>query len=236
MLSQTTAAILAGGLGTRLRSAVPDRPKALAEVAGRPFLSYLLDQLVEAGVQDVVLLTGHLGHQVQGAFGSSYRGLRLAYSQESSPLGTAGALRLALPQLASSSVLVMNGDSYCGADLRAFWEWRSARAVDAALVLTQVPNVDRFGCVQADEAGHVLRFVEKGGAHRPGWINAGIYALSRELLADIPEGRAVSLEHECFPAWLGRLGAWRSNAAFLDIGIPESYVAAEAFFAARRAA
>jgi NDP-sugar pyrophosphorylase family protein len=236
MLSETTAAILVGGLGTRLRSAVADRPKALAEVAGRPFLAYLLDQLVEAGVQHVVLLTGHLGHLVSAALGSRYRGLSLAYSQESSPLGTAGALRLALPQLASSSVLVMNGDSYCGADLRAFWEWRSARAPEAALVLAQVPDVDRFGSVHTDEAGRVLSFLEKGGAHGPGWINAGIYALSRGLLAEIPDGRAVSLEHECFPAWLGRLGAWRSNAAFLDIGIPESYAAAEAFFASRRAA
>ena len=108
-----TAAILAGGLGTRLRSVVKDRPKVLAEIRGVPFLTYLLDQLAAAGVRDVVLCTGYMGEQVRSAFGDSYGGMCLSYSQESSPLGTAGALRLALPLFKSSSVLVMNGDSFC---------------------------------------------------------------------------------------------------------------------------
>ena len=96
-LSGVTAAILAGGLGTRLRSVVADRPEVLAQVGGRPFLAYLLDQLAVSGIKNVVLCTGYLGEQVQAVFGVSYRSLCLSYSPESAPLGTAGALRLALP-------------------------------------------------------------------------------------------------------------------------------------------
>ncbi len=94
-LSKVTAAILAGGLGTRLRPVVPDRPKVLADVRGRPFLAYLLDNLVVQGVREVVLCTGYLGEQIRKAFGETWGPLRLWYSQEEAPLGTAGALRLA---------------------------------------------------------------------------------------------------------------------------------------------
>src|SRR3989338_6029269 len=111
-LSGVTVAILAGGLGTRLRSVIADRPKVLAEVRGRPFLTYIFDQLIAASIKYAVLCTGYLGEKVCDRFGDSYGSLRLAYSQEPSPRGTAGALRLALPLFKSDSVLVMNGDSY----------------------------------------------------------------------------------------------------------------------------
>jgi NDP-sugar pyrophosphorylase family protein len=102
-----TVVILAGGLGTRLRSVVADKPKVLARVHGKPFLSLLLDQLAAAGIRSAVLCTGYLGEQVQAEFGDSYGSIRLAYSQESSPLGTAGALRLALPIINTNCVLVL---------------------------------------------------------------------------------------------------------------------------------
>src|SRR5437899_2628493 len=108
-----SAAILVGGLGTRLRGIVADRPKVLAEVRGRPFLAYLLDQLVASGFQDVVLCTGYRSEQVKEVFGDGYGPLRIVYSEETVPLGTAGALRLALPLLQSETILVMNGDSFC---------------------------------------------------------------------------------------------------------------------------
>src|ERR1051326_2110224 len=107
-----SAAILAGGLGSRLRSVVSDRPKVLAPVNGRPFLAILLDQLVESGAESVALCTGYLGEQVESAFGSVYRNLKIFYSREQSPLGTAGALRLGLPPLSARSILGMNGGSF----------------------------------------------------------------------------------------------------------------------------
>ncbi|MGB9105690.1 MAG: HAD-IIIA family hydrolase, partial [Terriglobales bacterium] len=115
-----TAAVLAGGLGKRLQSVISDRPKVLAPVAGRPFLAYLLEQLVQAGAGKAVICTGHLAEQVRATFGGSFGPMPLIYSQEQQPLGTAGALRQALPLLDSDPVLVLNGDSYCDVDIAAF--------------------------------------------------------------------------------------------------------------------
>jgi len=230
-LATVSAAILAGGLGTRLRSVVADRPKVLAEVHGRPFLNYLLDELVKVGIGSAVLCTGYMGDQVQAEFGPSYRSLKLAYSQESSPLGTAGALRLALPLLGSDSVLIMNGDSFCDTDFKAFWTWHSARRAAATLLLAEVSNTARYGRVLIDATGRVLRFEEKNGDSGPGWINAGIYLLKRQLLETIQANCPVSLEREIFPTWIGHgLHGYQCHGRFLDIGIPESFVSAEDFF------
>ena len=231
-LATVTAAILAGGLGTRLRAVVADRPKVLAEVRGRPFLTYLLDQVAGAGVRETLLCTGYLGEQVRGAMGDSYRGMRLAYSQEASPLGTGGALRLAAPLLRSSCVLVLNGDSYCQADLGELWRRHCESQAAATILLARVEDTRRFGQVQTDEGGRVLRFEEKGGEGGAGWIYAGVYVMDRGILDSIPAGRAASLEKEVFPAWIGRgLCGHRGGGRFLDIGTPESYREAEEFFA-----
>ncbi len=231
-LNGMTAAILAGGLGRRLRSKVADRPKGLASVGGRPFLAFLLDQLVEAGLRRAVLCTGYLGEQIEAAFGDSHGGLQLMYSRESSPLGTAGALRLALPRLRSDAVLVMNGDSYCDVDLGAFWAWHCEQRAEAAMVVTRMLDTARYGSVHVDADGAVRGFDEKQDKAGPGWINAGIYLLSQGLLETIPAGRAVSLEREMFPTWIGRgLYAYQTQGRFLDIGTPEAYRQAERFFA-----
>lgn len=230
-LRDVTAAVLAGGLGTRLRPAVDDRPKALAPVAGRPFLAYVLDRLAAAGVRHVVLCTGYRGAQIRACFGDHYCGLRLAYSQEPAPLGTAGSLGLALPHLASDPVLVVNGDSACEADLGEFLGWHAARRAAASLALARVPDALRYGRVDVDAAGAVLRFEEKGEGG-PGWINGGVYLLGRALLDAIPAGCPCSLEREVFPTWVGRgLHGWRGGGRFLDIGVPEDYAIAPRFFA-----
>jgi D-glycero-alpha-D-manno-heptose 1-phosphate guanylyltransferase len=231
-LTQTTTAILAGGLGSRLRPAVAACPKALAEVGNRPFLAYLFDQLIAAGARDVVLCTGYLGDSIRTRFRDSYGRLRLSYSQEPKPLGTAGALRLALPLFKSNPVLVMNGDSYCAANLREFWLWHATQDADATLLLTKIFDAERFGQVQVGPDGKVTAFKEKGSGPSPGWINAGIYAINRDWLEEIPGNRAVSLEQDVFPAWIGRsLYGFQSGAAFVDIGTPESYAGAQSFFA-----
>ena len=231
--AEVPVAILAGGLGTRLREVVADRPKVLAEIHGRPFVAYLLDQLAAAGFRDVVLCTGWQAEAVEAALGRTHGPLSLRYSREPAPLGTAGALRHALPALAGELVLVMNGDSYCDADLGAALEAHQARAAEATLVLVEVPDTSRYGRVELDAAGAICRFVEKQAAGGPGWINAGIYFLARTRLARIPPGVALSLEREVFPGWVGEgLVGLRTHAAFLDIGTPESYAAASAFFRA----
>jgi NDP-sugar pyrophosphorylase family protein len=159
--------------------------------------------------------------------------MQLAYSQEKAPLGTAGALRLALPQLHSNPVLVLNGDSYCKADLGGFLGFFRSRRANATVLLTEVPDTGRFGRVALNEEEQIIQFEEKGSAAGAGWINAGIYLLSQRLLRDIPTSGAVSLEREVFPAWVGRaLYGWRGGGRFIDIGTPDSYAEAARFFAA----
>jgi NDP-sugar pyrophosphorylase family protein len=224
-------AILAGGLGTRLRPATGERQKVLAEVAGRPFLSFLLDRLATQGFCDVVLCVGHRAAEVEAALGTAHGPLRLRYSHETRPLGTAGALRHALPLLDAPAALVLNGDSFCDADLAAAWAWHAAERSEATLVLVEVADTSRYGRVEVDESGVIHRFVEKQELRTRGWINAGIYLLARARIASIPAGRPLSLERDVFPGWVdGGLRGWRTRARFIDIGTPESYAEALRFF------
>jgi NDP-sugar pyrophosphorylase family protein len=230
--NDVSVAILAGGLGTRLRRAVADRPKVLAPVAGRPFLCYLLDLLSRWAIREVVLLTGHRAAQVQAALGEAYEGMRLVYSVEDTPLGTAGALRLALPLLPAANVLLLNGDSFCEFDLASLCRHHDEKGAGASLALCEVADTTRFGRVQLDGHGRVVRFEEKGGGGR-GWINAGVYLLRRELVAAMAAGRPLSLERDVLPGWVDSRQVWgqRTSGRFLDIGTPQSYAQAEAFFA-----
>jgi D-glycero-alpha-D-manno-heptose 1-phosphate guanylyltransferase len=222
-----TAVVLAGGFGTRLRSVVSDRPKVLAPVAGRRFVAYLLDQLADAGFQQTIVCTGHLGDQVREAFGNRWRKLQLRYSQEPEPLGTAGALRYALDSFPMDEMLVLNGDSFCEVDLRALAELHHSRRAAATIAVTEVPDAGRYGGVKIDAAGAVSSFAEKGTAG-PGLINAGVYALDRQFVASIPSGIEVSLERDCFPQIIGKgLYAHRVDGRFLDIGTPDSFAAAQ---------
>lgn len=237
MTVEMAAAILAGGLGTRLRSVVNDRPKVLAEIRGRPFLTYLLDQLAAAGVRNVVLCTGYLGEQVRAAFGDTYDNMRLVYSHESTPLGTAGALRFALPLFSSQSVLVMNGDSFCDVNLHFFSDWHLRHQARASMVLVEVADAGQFGSVEVDPVGKVMGFEEKNMTRRAGWINAGIYMVAVSLIESIPKVGAVSLERTMFPAWIRHgLYGYRCEGKFLDIGTPEKFALAEQFLSHKGAA
>ena len=229
-LGGVTTVILAGGLGTRLRSTVPHRQKVMAEIGGRPFLTFLLDQLISAGAFDVVLCTGHRADEVYEELGEAYKSLKLRYSRESEPLGTAGALRLALPKIKSQTVMIMNGDSYIDTDIKAFLEWYSKINPAIALIMTKILNTSRYGILVPDDNGCILRFEEKGESELSGWINAGIYLLDKCLLEGIPAGTPRSLERDIFPDFIGKgLYGYRCEGDFLDIGTPESFALAEAF-------
>ena len=226
-----TAAILAGGLGTRLQPVVSDKPKVLAEVSGRPFLTYLLDQISSAGIRKAVVCTGYMAGQVRERLGEVYGTLALLYSTEDRPLGTGGALRLALPYLSSDTILVMNGDSYTDADLGAYVDWFFRESRQAALILTKVPDTTRYGRVAVDQDEKITAFDEKGTSSGAGWINAGIYLMKKSLIASIPAGQPYSLEYELFPSLVEKkLYGFRSEGRFIDIGTPESYAVTEDFF------
>jgi NDP-sugar pyrophosphorylase family protein len=235
MMSDVTAAVLAGGLGTRLRPALADCPKVLAPVRGRPFLTYILDQLAGTGLRDVVLLTGYMGEKVRAAVGETYAGLCIQYSNEPSPLGTAGALRWAFPRFSSGTILVLNGDSYCKVNLTRFSACHSRRAAEVSILLAETPDASRFGMVQLASDDRVVKFDEKKTVGTPGLVNAGIYLIARSLIEEIPAGRPSSLECDIFPLWAGRKSfyGFRCPARFLDIGTPASLIEAAAFFAPR---
>lgn len=221
----TSAIILAGGLGTRLRTVVPDKPKVLATVAGRPFITYLLDQLRRTGIRRVVLSTGHLAEQFADAIGDEYHGLAISYAEESEPLGTGGATKFAGALADTPHVLVMNGDSYFDADLGEYMAWHGAGGQDASLLLVEVPDASRFGTVELRADGvHVAAFREKQPEQVPGKINAGVYLFRREMLERIPAGKC-SVERDVFPRWLDEFDvrAWVTDGEFIDIGVPDDY-------------
>lgn len=233
-LSSTTVVILAGGMGTRLRSVCSDRPKVLARVKGRPFLSYLLDQISSAGVLKVILGTGYMSDMVEKNYGDTYKSLRLLYSREDKPLGTGGALRLALPLIESQYVLVMNGDSYVDVDLNSYFNWFIKKDQPVSILMCKVPNTVRYGTVRLGINEDVISFKEKGFFKGPGWINAGVYLMKTALLKSIPTGRTFSLEQDLFPSLAGKgLLGYQCKGRFIDIGTPESYATADDFFTVR---
>jgi len=229
------AIILAGGLGTRLRPVVGDRPKPLAEIAGRPFLELLFERLIAAGYGAATLSVGYRAGQIEARFGDRFGPLALRYALETEPLGTGGGLRNALAATTAEPLLVMNGDSVCAADLGEFRRHHLASGAAASLMLAPVAERGRYGVVDMADDGRVTAFRPRPAVAvaGPGLINAGVYLLSRAVIAAIPQGRAVSLETETFPALAetGQLRGWiAGDAAFIDIGTPESLAAAPEFF------
>ena len=225
-LSGVDVVILAGGQGTRLQSVPGDVPKPLRPVNGRPFLSYLLDQIRASGGRRIILSLGYR----PDAFREFATREGLEVSAEPAPLGTGGGLRNAFPLLRSDAVMAMNGDSYAAVDLGLLAALQRRRKARALMLLAEVPDASRYGRVEIDEDGSVLSFSEKGEAG-PGLINAGVYVLQRSVVAEIPEWRAVSLERETFPSLIGTRFFGEPGAfPFMDIGTPESYAASSEFF------
>jgi len=230
-LASIVGVVLAGGLGSRLRPVVQDRPKVLADVGGRPFLAYILDQLDQAGIREAVLCTGYMAEAIERAFGGSYKSLILKYSREMEPLGTGGALRQALPYCFSDPILVLNGDSFIDANLSNYVEWFYENNLEAAILLTKVPNASRFGRVVVRQDGLIISFEEKSGRQDAGLINAGVYLLKKNVVLSMPEGKRFSLERQLFPQLMGKsLFGYITGGSFIDIGTPESYLSAENFF------
>lgn len=229
-----TAIVLAGGLGTRLRRAVGDRPKVLAPAAGRPFLDYVLAYLAGQGIEKVILSLGYLADQVL-AFAADGRrwGLEIGYSIEDSPLGTGGALRLAARGL-QTPFFALNGDTLFLVDLETLWRAHRAAQATATIALLPVDEGGERGCVVVDSSGKILSFSEKPAGGGPALVNGGVYLLEPTALAEIPEGRPVSIEREIFPrlAAAGCLFGQVLPAYFADIGTPRSLAAFEADVAA----
>ena len=230
-LSDVDTVILAGGRGTRLKDAVADRPKVLADVGGRPFLTRLLTQVSSAGVRSTVLCTGYMAEQVEEAMGTTYGPMRLCYSEENVPLDTGGALRASLSKLSSETVLIMNGDSYIDADLKAYTEWFHEKERKAAMILFRTPDASSYGTAGLENNGTISTFREKIPGEGQGWINAGVYLMKKSVIESMPAGIPYSLERDLFPSLAGKgLFGYCCEGRFLDIGTPEALARAQEFF------
>ena len=223
------AILLCGGMGTRLRSVVSDRPKPMADICGKPFLQYLLEMLREKGITEVIFALGYMGEMIEEYFqdGSAF-GLKISYSYEEEPLGTGGAIRNALPKIMEEEVLVLNADTYFPMDYQGLYRFHQENDGDFSLATRAVPDISRYGAVRRDAAGRILAWNEKledGGQPLAGEINGGIYVMKKSLIAEIPEGKQ-SLEQDCVPKWLSegkRIFGLPFDGYFMDIGIPKDY-------------
>jgi len=231
-LSEITAVILAGGFGTRLRSVVSDRPKVMAEINCRPFLSHLLEQIAKVGIGRVIVSTGYMSEYIEEHIGLMHKGLLVGYSREETPLGTGGALKLAAHMLKTKYCLVMNGDSYAEFDPVSLLTAHEKSSAKITLVIKAVVDSSRYGKVHIGEDNTIEAFTEKSGVTEGGLVNAGIYLINTTEIQGIPDGKPYSLEYDFFPSMIGKgINGCEISGRFIDIGTPKSYVQAEKFFA-----
>ncbi|MCS6805664.1 MAG: nucleotidyltransferase family protein [Blastocatellia bacterium] len=227
-LSSMTTLVLCGGLGTRLRAVIGERPKALAPIAGHPFLHYLLRYLQRQHVRDVVLCTGFGAAEIEAYCqdGRAWQ-LEIRYSCEDRPLGTAGAIKQAESYVRSNPLCVLNGDSLVQADLSTLVQFHRAKQARMTLCLVEVPSRARFGSVTLAADGTIISFGEKRH-QQAGLINAGLYVMDQAVLQMIPPGSPLSLERDVLPRMIGqRLYGLVAADPFIDIGTPETYTLAQ---------
>ncbi|MGH2803822.1 MAG: sugar phosphate nucleotidyltransferase [Thermoleophilaceae bacterium] len=223
------ALVLAGGEGTRLRPLTYTTPKPVMPLAGRPFLSFMLDWVRAHGVDEAILSCGFMSAGVKRVLGDIYDGMRLRYVVEEEPLGTAGPVRLAYDEgLLEERLLVLNGDVLTDMDLTAELAEHERGGARVTLALYPVEDTSSYGIVPTDSQGRVEAFLEKGEGEQPtNRINAGAYVVEREVVEAIPAGRAASFEREVFPSLVGQgLHGYPAAGYWIDIGTPQRYLEA----------
>lgn len=229
-----TAIILAGGLGTRLRSVVPDLPKPMAPISGRPFLEHQLDYWIKQGVSDFRLSIGYRHEVIVDHFGNRYKDAELDYVIEKTPLGTGGGLLLAAEKVSKSEpFLLLNGDTYFAVDLKALIEFALANNADWCFSLFRTHEEGRYMGMDISPQGRITSL--KSGTGR--LANGGVYLVNpRALIRErFSPDHKVSLEDDIFPTAMAlgqRLMGMEFPGIFIDIGVPEDYHRALALLAA----
>jgi D-glycero-alpha-D-manno-heptose 1-phosphate guanylyltransferase len=223
-----SAVILAGGLGTRLRSVVPDLPKPMAPISGRPFLEHQLDYWIKQGVGHFVMSVCYRHEVIIGHFGNRYKGAEIDYVIEKTPLGTGGGLLLAAEKISKKdSFLLLNGDTYFAVDLKKLTEFSVANDADWCFSLFRTNEEGRYMGMDISPQGQIISL--KSGTGRPGRLaNGGVYWVNPHALFSerFSSGDKVSLEDDIFPAAKAsnqRLFGIEFTGTFIDIGIPDDY-------------
>ena len=223
------AVVMAGGRGTRLRPITCDMPKPLVPLCGRPVLEYLFDLLIRSGVDEAVVTLGYLSEQIRRRYADgTYKSLRLTFSDEPQPLGTAGSVRKAASDF-TEPFFVVSGDAVCDFELGRIMEYHRAAHAQATVVAYTVDDPREYGLVDKDSEGRIRRFLEK-----PSWgqattnlANTGIYILDPSCLADIPADRPFDFARDLFPMMLRQNAAlycYHTQGYWCDVGDIAAYL------------
>lgn len=223
----TEAIILAGGFGTRLREAVPNLPKPMAPINGRPFLEHQMDYWIAQGVSRFIISVGFRADQIISHFGDSYRNCEVVYADEKQPLGTGGGLLFAAQKLVGTGpFLAMNGDTFFEVDLQTLSDFHRQQGATVSVGLFEVLNNDRYMGVQLNTDGEIISFKSEIGASQ--LANGGIYLMNRDLFDGLPwqPGERFSLEDDLFGHCRHshkKLCGMVYKGKFIDIGLPGDY-------------
>jgi D-glycero-alpha-D-manno-heptose 1-phosphate guanylyltransferase len=224
------AIILAGGKGTRLKGICEDLPKPMMPVCGKPFIEYLLNMLINAGIKHTILAVGYKHDIIESYFGRAFKSMQLTYAVEESPLGTGGAVAGAMLRAESDDILVLNGDSYINVDIIDMFAYHVSKRGDITIALKYLHDCSRFGSVSVSD-GQIVSFREKCEGNA-GYINGGAYIVNQRISADVPFGRPSSFETDLLEKKIScrLLLPFISNGYFIDIGTPDDYRRAQQEF------
>jgi len=224
---QLKAIVLCGGFGTRLGDLTRKTPKPILPVAGKPFLEHVLDQIILAPIDEIILAVSFEWEKIKLVIGNSWRGVPVTYSIESQPLGTGGAIKLAMTSAQIKEALVFNGDTLLKVnpdELRVFSEKNHA---DVGIALKVMDDCARYGSVSIDESNRIIEFSEKGN-QKAGLINSGVYYLRNSILDQIKQNK-FSFENEFLVPMSNRLIFYgmKTEAYFIDMGVPDDFYRAQ---------
>jgi D-glycero-alpha-D-manno-heptose 1-phosphate guanylyltransferase len=222
------AIILAGGLGTRLRDAVPDLPKCMAPVRGRPFLDYVIDHLRKEGIQHFIFSLGFRHESITEHLEKNFNDLTFSLCVEDEPLGTGGAIKLACTMAKEENVLVTNGDTLFKINIERLDSFHRHEQAVCTLALKPMSNFDRYGVVETDKKNRIISFREKMH-YESGLINGGAYLLNRRFFLSLDFPEKFSFEKDFLEKYHSslKMSGLPQDAYFIDIGIPEDYKRAE---------
>jgi D-glycero-alpha-D-manno-heptose 1-phosphate guanylyltransferase len=224
------AIILAGGFGTRLQSVVNDVPKPMAPINNEHFLNYVFDYLKYYQIEHVVLSTGYLSEKIVEYYKTEYKGIKVSYAKEETPLGTGGGIRLAMTKCSTKDILVLNGDSFFDVDINIHYQNHVSKQADCTLALRKVENAARYGTIVLGSENVIETFKEKDNIEQGGLINGGVYILNREIYVNkTDEFAPFSIEKDFYEKKIKELQifGFEYDGYFIDIGIPEDYKKAQ---------
>jgi len=218
-----TAIILAGGLGTRLRSIVSEVPKPMAPINGKPFLYYLLELLEKNHIRRVVLAVGYKKEIIIEYFGYRFRSIEISYSKESNPLGTGGAILKALNKLNNKRVFIINGDTYFNISLKSLENFHKKKNSSLTIAVKEIFHPDRYDCVLFNSDSRIISFNNTEAISN--YINGGISIIELDMFNQYRLPKKFSFELDFLFKYYSveKLYTYKSKAYFMDIGVPDSY-------------